>query len=95
MAVSRASKLPAEEVTTWRNRKLGSIDYPVLDARYEKVRHGGSDIDCAAPVAIGVDKNGKHTVIDTSVAFSGTEVHRRAPISSLRDWHAWCANGRQ
>lgn len=85
MSVSRATKLLDEEVAAWRNRQLGSIGYLVLDARYEKVRHGGSVIDCAVLVAIGVDDNGKRTVLGTSVALSEAEVHWRAFISSLLD----------
>ena len=85
MTVSRATKLLDEEVAAWRNRKLGTIRYLVLDARYEKVRHGGSVIDCAVLVAIGVDENGKRTVLGTSVALSEAEVHWRAFISSLLD----------
>lgn len=83
--VSRATKLLDEEVATWRNRKLGIIKYLVLDARYEKIRHGGSVIDCAVLVAIGVSENGKRTVLGTSVALSEAEVHWRAFIMSLMD----------
>ena len=72
-----------DEVESWRNRKLGTIRYLVLDARYEKVRHGGSVIDCAVLVAIGVTEDGKRTVLGTSVALSEAEVHWRAFISSL------------
>jgi len=85
MDVSRATQLLDEEVEAWRNRKLGSIRYLVLDARYEKVRHGGSVVDCAVLVAVGVDKNRKRTVLGTSVALSEAEVHWRAFISSLLD----------
>lgn len=42
MEVSRAAKLLDEEFTQWRNRPLGRYIYLILDARYEKVRHGGS-----------------------------------------------------
>jgi len=83
--VSRATKLLDEEVESWRNRRLGSIRYLVLDARYEKVRHGGSVIDCAVLVALGVGVDGKRTVLGTSVALSEAEVHWRAFISSLLD----------
>jgi transposase-like protein len=81
--VSRATKLLDEEVEAWRGRQLGSIRYLVLDARYEKVRHGGSVVDCAVLVAIGVDAAGKRTVLGTSVALSEAEVHWRAFITSL------------
>jgi len=42
MEVSRATELLDEQVKAWRVRKLGPIRYLVLDARYEKVRHGGT-----------------------------------------------------
>jgi len=83
--VSRATKLLDDQVKAWRTRKLGSIRYLILDARYEKVRHGGSVVDCAVLVALGVDENGKRTVLGTSVALSEAEVHWRAFISSLLD----------
>ncbi len=38
MQVSRAAKLPDEELEVWRNRPLGNVPYFFLDARYEKVR---------------------------------------------------------
>jgi len=85
MEVSRATALLDEQVKAWRMRKLGSIRYLILDARYEKVRHGGSVVDCAVLVALGVDENGKRTVLGTSVALSEAEVHWRAFISSLLD----------
>jgi len=42
--VSRAATLLDEELTQWRTRPLGEIPYPILDARYEKVRHAGAVI---------------------------------------------------
>ena len=41
LAVSRAAKLLDEELAAWRDRHLGEIKYLILDARYEKLRHGG------------------------------------------------------
>lgn len=52
--VSRAAKLLDEELTAWRQRPIGEIPYLVLDARYEKVRHGGSVVSCAVLIAVGV-----------------------------------------
>lgn len=43
--VSRAAKLLDEELEIWRNRPLGKVPYLLLDACYEKVRHGGSVVD--------------------------------------------------
>ncbi len=85
--VSRAAKLLDEEIAAWRDRPLGEYRYLVLDARYEKVRHGGSVIDCAVLVALGVGANGKRTVLGVSSALSEAEVHWRAFLESL------CARG--
>lgn len=81
--VSRAAKLLDEELETWRNRPLGEVPYLLLDARYEKVRHGGSVVDCAVLVAIGVREDGKRSVLGTSVALSEAEIHWRLFMSSL------------
>ena len=40
--VSRAVALLDEELAAWRRRSLGEIEYLLVDARYEKVRVGGS-----------------------------------------------------
>jgi len=85
MEVSRATKLLDEEVKAWRDRPLGKTRYLILDARYEKIRHGGSVIDCAVLVAIGVTKGGKRSVLGTSVALSEAEVHWRKFITSLKE----------
>jgi putative transposase len=45
----------------------------ILDARYEKVRHGSSVVDCAVLVAIGVRDDGKRTVLGVSSALSEAE----------------------
>jgi len=45
MQVSRAAKMLDEELEIWRNRPLGNTPYLFLDARYEKVRHGGRTPD--------------------------------------------------
>ena len=55
---SRATKLLDEELTAWRQRPLGEIPYLVLDARYEKVRHGGSVVSCAVLIAVGIGPDG-------------------------------------
>ncbi len=81
--VSRAAKLLDEELEGWRTRELGEISYIILDARYEKVRHGGSVVDCAVLIAAGVLPNGKRTVLGTSVSLSEAEVHWRTFLESL------------
>jgi transposase-like protein len=56
--VSRATGLLDEELEKWRNRPLGHTPFVQLDARYEKVRHGGSVISCAVLIATGVSIEG-------------------------------------
>lgn len=82
--VSRASKLLDDELQAWRERDIGEVPYLMLDARYEKVRHGGSVVDCAVLIAVGVLPNGKRTVLGASVALSEAEVHWRDFLASLQ-----------
>lgn len=81
--VSRAAQLLDEELDSWRSRSLGKLPYLLLDARYEKVRHGGSIVDCAVLVATGVLPDGKRTVLGVSVSLSEAEVHWREFLASL------------
>jgi transposase-like protein len=81
--VSRAAALLDEELEAWRNRPLGRTPYLILDARYEKVRHGGGVRDCALLVAVGVTPDGKRTVLGASVSLSEAEVHWREFLASL------------
>ena len=83
--VSRAAELLDAELEQWRTRPLGRFDYLVLDARYEKVRHGGAVRDCALLTAIGIDEGGKRAVLGTSVSLSEAEVHWREFLTSLQD----------
>lgn len=83
--VSRATKLLDEELRAWRSRSIGEVPYLILDARYEKIRHGGSVIDCAVLVAVGVRDDGKRSVLGVSVSLSEAEVHWREFIESLQD----------
>jgi len=83
--VSNASALLDEELSTWRNRFLGEIPYLVLDARYEKVRHGGSVVSCAVLMAVGVNEDGKRTVLGVSVSLSEAETHWREFLTSLQE----------
>lgn len=81
--VSRAAKALDEELERWRGRELGVYPYLFLDARYEKVRHGGAVVDCAVLVAMGVDSNGKRDLLGCSVSLSEAEVHWRQFLQSL------------
>ena len=83
--VSRAAAELDTQLSAWRERPLGRCPYLVLDARYEKVRHGGSVIDCAVLVAMGVrEEDGKRTLLGVSVSLSEAEVHWRAFLEGLR-----------
>jgi transposase-like protein len=83
--VSKASAFLDEELSTWRNRFLGEIPYLVLDARYEKIRHGGSVISCAVLVAVGINEDGKRSVLGVSVSLSEAETHWREFLTSLQE----------
>jgi putative transposase len=82
--VSRATQLLEEELGAWRDRALGRYRYLFLDARYEKVRHGGTVISCAVLMAIGVNTNGHRSVLGCSVSLSEAEVHWREFLGSLQ-----------
>lgn len=81
--VSRATALLDEELHKWRTRPLKQMKYLILDARYEKVRHGGSIVDCAVFTAIGIDPHGRRSVLGVSVSLSEAEVHWREFFKSL------------
>ena len=78
--VSRLSK----QLEKWRTRPLGENQYVILDARYEKVRHGGQVISVAVLVAIGI-ADGFRSVLGMSVRLSEAEVHWHEFLSTLKD----------
>lgn len=82
--VSRASKELDDMLSAWRNRPLSDIVYMWLDARYEKVRHGGSVVSCAVLIATGLRRDGKRTILGVSVSLSEAEVHWREFLLSLK-----------
>lgn len=81
--VSRAAQLLDEELEAWRSRALGRVPYVVLDARYEKIRHGGSVRDCAVLLAVGVLPSGNRSILGVSVSLSEAEVHWREFMAKL------------
>ena len=81
--VSRATAMLDEDLQKWRARPLSQVKYLVLDARYEKVRHGGSVVDCSILLAIGVDAQGRRSVLGVSVSLNEAEVHWREFFKSL------------
>lgn len=84
--VSRCAALLDQELSSWRERRLESTyGYVLLDARYEKVRHGGSVVDRAVLLALGVRPDGKRELLGASVKLSEAEVHWRDFLTSLKD----------
>lgn len=83
--VSRVARLLDEEISQWNSRPLAEVPYLVLDARYEKVRHGGSVVCCAVLVAVGLGTDGKRTILGTSVSLSEAEPHWREFLKSLQE----------
>ena len=78
-----AAKLDAQ-LEGWRNRPLESCLHVFVDARYEKVRHGGQVLDCAVLIALGVRPDGKRSILGVSVALSEAEAHWRVFLSGLQ-----------
>lgn len=95
--VSRATRLLDEELQAWRERPLGEVSYLFLDARYEKMRHGGVVRDgeedqetirgIVSPTnvlsAIGIGPDERRRILGVSVALSEAEVHWRGFLESL------------
>jgi putative transposase len=82
--VSRAAAELDEKLIAWRERPLGAMPYVILDARYEKVRHGGTVVSCALLTAIGIQPDGKRVILGTSVSLTEAEVHWREFLESLK-----------
>ena len=78
-----AAKLDAQ-LQAWRSRPLAAFPYLMLDARYEKVRHAGQLLDGAILIALGIDPQGKRSILGLSVALSEAEVHGRHFLQSLQ-----------
>ncbi len=82
--VSRVAHILDEELEKWRNRPLSEYPYLVLDAHYEKVRYAGSVLSCAVLTAIGVDTDGRRSIIGLSVSLSEAQTHWREFLKSLQ-----------
>lgn len=81
--VSRITRELDEQFEQWRNRPLSKIRHLIVDARYEKVRHGGHVIDNAVLIAYGIDDHGRKRILGVSVSLSESEVHWRDFFESL------------
>ena len=85
MEVSRATALLDHQFEAWRTRPLGQTPYLLLDARYEKVRHGDSVISSATLIATGITADGRREILGVSVSLSEAEVHWRDFLASLQE----------
>jgi transposase-like protein len=83
--VSRCAQLLDEELEPWRERPLGETRFLILDARYEKVRQDGIVVSCAVLSAIGIDDEGRRSVLGVSVSRSEAEVHWREFLGRLQE----------
>ena len=83
--VSRAAAELDTDLQKWRTRPLGETRYLILDARYEKVRHGGTVVSLAILTAIGITPDGKRSILGTSCCLSEAEVHWRTFLQSLTE----------
>ncbi len=84
MQVSRAVQALDDELAKWRERPLGEIPYLQLDARYEKVRVGGTVVSCSLLVATGITPEGHRTILGLSVSLSEAELHWREFLATLQ-----------
>jgi transposase-like protein len=84
MQVSRAVQALDDELAKWRERPLGETPYLQLDARYEKVRVGGTVVSCSLLIAQGVTPDGHRTILGTSVSLSEAEIHWREFLATLQ-----------
>jgi transposase-like protein len=86
-SVSKATAELDETLQAWRNRSLNAqpTPYLILDARYEKARIDGVVRDVAVLIAIGVQADGKRSVLGVSAALSEAEVHWREFLMSLAE----------
>ena len=82
--VSRVAAILDEELQKWRNRPIGEYPYLVLDAHYEKVRMAGSVLSCAVLTAVGIDTDGRRSILGVSVSLSEAETHWREFLKSLQ-----------
>jgi transposase-like protein len=84
-SVSKAAAELDDVLDAWRNRSLNAqpTPYLILDARYEKARIDGVVRDVAVLIAIGVQADGKRTILGVSAALSEAEVHWREFLMAL------------
>ena len=81
--VSRCAQILDEEITKFRHRPLGPIEYLYVDAQYEKVRYEGSVRSLAVLKAVGINREGYREVLGISCDLSEAEVHWRGFLEGL------------
>lgn len=85
---SQVSALTAKldaEIAAWRTRPLTeAYPYLIFDARYEKVRRGGSVVSQGVLVAIGISASGYREVLGCWVAESESEASWGAVFRELK-----------
>lgn len=81
--VSQAAQALDATLEAWRTRPLAACPYVYLDARYERVRRNGLVQKAAVLIAVGVDEQGRRSILGVSVALSEHEVHWRTFLQSL------------
>lgn len=83
--VSALTKRLEEEIQVWRNRRLEkSYPYLVVDARYEKVRHGGHVVSKAVLIVVGVREDGIREILGTWISHGETESTWSEPFEQLK-----------
>jgi len=83
--VSALSQRLDAEIAQWRTRRLTeAYPYLIFDARYEKVRRGGSVVSQGVLVAIGISSAGYREVLGCWVAESESEASWGAVFSELK-----------
>ena len=84
-SVSRIVKTLDEELEKFAQRRLEEpYPYPILDARYEKVREDGAVRSQAVLVAIGIDWEGRRNVLAVELAHRESTSSWRELLVSLR-----------
>ena len=83
--VSRAAQALDKAIEAWRNQPIGTYKYLFVDARYEKVRIDSKVRDCAVLIAVGVNEEGKRSVLGVSCELSEAEIHWRSFFESLKE----------
>ena len=84
--VSKLTSELDEKLRLWRERPIcGDYPYLLVDARYDKVREGGHVTSMGVLVCMGVDSEGKRTILSVEVANTENEGTWSDLFRRLRD----------